>query len=239
MDCNDARLLLTFARPLASELEEGEAQALASHLAACPRCAAADRTTRRIDDTLGRAMRAVPMPEGLQQRLKSRLSRERDTWYRKRLLTWTTAAAAVLLIAFFGWNALKPRPIVPDPENWHALVNSLPETAAGVEERYKSLGVTMKAPSQFDYGKLVHLGVADFQGKRVPLLMFQGENRTAWVYVLNDRQFDLKALKDRQAPSVGSFKVQTEWNPADAGYAYICVFTGDNLAPFLKNTLST
>ena len=59
MDCKTARLLLLFARPLPTELEASEAEALESHLADCPECGALAQAERQTDTCLGQAMRAT------------------------------------------------------------------------------------------------------------------------------------------------------------------------------------
>ena len=243
MDCNDARLLLNFARPLATELEESEAEALATHLNRCPQCAERDRAARRLDDHFGRAMRDVPIPDGLQKRLQARLARERDTWYRRRLLTWSAAAAALFLAVSLGVNALRPRPGAVNLPDVHAQANQCPNTPAAVEAWYLERKVAMKAPTQLDYDFLLQCALADFQGKRVPMLLFQKSNpgtsdSVAWVYVLTDSQFDLHSLEGKQTSSVGTFKVQWDRDPTDPHVAYVFVYTGD-LAAFKKAVTRT
>src|SRR5262245_35355435 len=100
MDCKNARLLLEFARPAAAGLEGGEAAALENHLADCPECGPLAARERRLDDRLGRAERAVPVPENLRERLLNKLKVERDAWYRRTLwrLAGGLAAAAVLAL---------------------------------------------------------------------------------------------------------------------------------------------
>ena len=93
MDCKTARLLLDFARPLCPELDTADAEALHSHLAECPECGPFAAGERRIDGHFGRAVRDVPVPEHLRDRLVKRLAVERDAWYRRRLLP---AAPAVV-----------------------------------------------------------------------------------------------------------------------------------------------
>lgn len=243
MECNDARLLLNFARPLASELEESEAEALASHLNRCPRCADIDRAGRRLDDHIGRAMRDVPVPPDLGLRLKARLDRDRDNWYRRRLIRSSAVAAGLFLAMFLGWNALHTRPDNVDIARLHEQANQVEklDQPRKVEEWFQSEHkVAMKAPTAFDYNLLSQCSLVDFQGKQVPRLQFQKSNpgagdSVAWVYVLSDKQFDLKSLEGKTAPSVGAFKVAWERDSSDPHIAYVVVYTGD-LAVFKKVT---
>src|SRR5437879_2213818 len=102
MDCRTARLLLTFARPRAAELEAGAAEALTDHLAECAECGALARAEHQVDRLLGLAMRQVSTPLDLRQRLLTRLQVERRNWYQRlprehpRI---AAAVAAVLLLA--------------------------------------------------------------------------------------------------------------------------------------------
>src|SRR5262245_42642943 len=101
MDCKTARSLLDFARPQSAELHASEADALDSHLNACPECDAVFRQERHIDAHIGRAVRAVPEPPGLRQLILDKLSRERRAKLRRLVLQGggIAAAAAVLLVA--------------------------------------------------------------------------------------------------------------------------------------------
>src|SRR5690242_15755148 len=111
MDCRTARLLLDYARPAPAELPGGDAAALEGHLTACPECEALARAERQADDRLGRAVRDVPVPDGLRDRLLARLGAERRRWYPRRL-TWgggtLAGAAAALLLAFGLWRYFHP-----------------------------------------------------------------------------------------------------------------------------------
>src|SRR5438270_13002552 len=113
MDCRTAQLLLTFARPKASELGAREAEALNRHLTACAACAALARGQSQIEHQLGVAMRDVPLPVDLRQRLLTRLAEDRREWYThlpRRHPRWAAAAAALLLLAvgFVVYAALRP-----------------------------------------------------------------------------------------------------------------------------------
>src|SRR5947209_6413570 len=116
MDCRTARLLLDFARPLSTELEASEAEALHCHLADCSQCGALAQVERQADERLGQAVRDVPVPDGLRQRLLSRLAIERDAWYRRWLMRATGIAAAITLAVWLGWSLRGPRPAEVDLE---------------------------------------------------------------------------------------------------------------------------
>ena len=76
MDCKTARQWLEFHRPRGGELTAEDVAALEGHLAVCADCDAAVRAERAADAALARAMQAVPIPAGLQDRLLARLDAE-------------------------------------------------------------------------------------------------------------------------------------------------------------------
>src|SRR5437867_12201644 len=101
MDCRTARQLLEFARPRSLELEGSEAEALESHLADCPECGPLAQAERQIDDRVGRAMRAVVLPDGLRDRLLNGLRQDRRL-ARRRWFGRVAVAATILLAVGLG-----------------------------------------------------------------------------------------------------------------------------------------
>src|SRR5262245_2648331 len=101
MDCNHARLLLTFARDRA-DLDQSEAEGLEDHLSLCPDCANLAATEQRLDLALGRAMRDVPVPAGLKGRLLAAVARPAFSW-RRRLIAGAAIAAALLVSVALSW----------------------------------------------------------------------------------------------------------------------------------------
>src|SRR5262249_37186855 len=101
--CRMARLLLEFTHPGGSELRPAEAAELETHLHTCLECDAAARTDRRVDEHLGRAVREVPLPVGLRQRVMDRLARDRAVARRRWAFRAVGSAAAVFLVALSWW----------------------------------------------------------------------------------------------------------------------------------------
>src|SRR5438128_12415496 len=101
MDCNHARLLVTFARDHAA-LDSGEADALEQHLNQCPECATLAASAARLDAALTHAMRDVDVPSGLKERLLKRLPRPRRV--RRWVVSGLAAAAVLLLAAGVSWR---------------------------------------------------------------------------------------------------------------------------------------
>ncbi len=183
MDCRTVQLLMDFARPQARELPDEDVRAFEDHVAGCPDCGAMAVNERRIDEHLGKAMRAVEVPDTLRNHLLNRLDAERNDWYKRWAghgMRIAVAAAACLLIAVLGaWGysqyAYSNRP-EPDLEALNALLfrdNVSPPDRAMVEQRFKvppQRFVTVLPDLNYRY--LTASGMADFQGQLVPQLVF-------------------------------------------------------------------
>lgn len=240
MDCKTAQFLIDLSRPRAPELDARELESLESHLAECPTCAQLAHTQQRIDAHLGAAMRAVPLPEGLRQRLVRRLAGERGAAHRRRWLHSVgsfAAAAAILLALTLGWGLHSAPPAV----DFEKLVDiSVTEMANPdrdrVDDWLKTIHVKTPAPDHFDYRLFRSYHLADLQGQRVPLLLFtRTENAQVYqarVYLLSADQFDLRALA-ASLPVASLCKIAVLSQPHHPRHAYLVVYTGEALEPFL------
>jgi hypothetical protein len=246
MDCKTARLLLHFAHPRTTELEGDEAAALEGHLADCPHCGALAQAERQADNRIGQAMRAVAVPEGLRTRLLVQLDAEREHWYRRRLLRITglvAAVAAVLLLVWLGMKSKRPDPIpFPDAIGQVEFVQVGGPSPETIREWFRDeRGVRTVPPADLDYALLTYYDLAPLKDKRVPLLLFaagkDGERaRQARVYILSDRQFDLDSSSDQHEIGSGC-QVEVRRCPTDRHFAYLIVYTGGDLKPFLKPSI--
>jgi hypothetical protein len=219
MDCNNARLVLEVAHPLATELDARDKQELASHLADCPDCGSWAETEQRLEDYVGKAIRAVPVPPQLSQRILGRLHVERLAWYRLRAVRAAGVAAVLLVVLVLGWVFWWSKKPAPDWGAFRYEVSQFLYTAHDVEDSFAARDVTMTAPPQFDYGHLVSQGLRDFQGQQVPYLVFLnlgGKDRPpamAEVYVLSTRQFDIQETPKAMSAMVGRKQIRILRHP--------------------------
>lgn len=239
MDCKTARLLLDFHRPRAGELAADEAADLERHLGCCPECDAAARAGRRLDDHLGLAVRDVPVPDKLRERLLARLKGERQAALRRKL-AWAArgaAVAAALLIGVFVWwqyIGSKPPRLELDPLTEADIAKHNSRTPEQVEVWFQEHHqITMVAPKDFDYRFLADYELATLQGKPVPKLVFQrSENNgitRARVFVLTREQFDLSGLPTvpPDIQSLGRWLTVKE-PPEAPNTRYLIIYEGDN-----------
>jgi hypothetical protein len=245
MDCRTARLLLEFTHPGGSELagDPAEAAALETHLHICPDCDAVARTDRRVDAHIGQAMRAVPLPVGLRQRVKDRLARHRAVAWRRWAFRAIGSAAALILVAVSWWvwavvsvPALSVAEIQEDAfGRSQASGLDSEKVSAWFREKYH---VTTEMPRQIgegrlNYGLLVYFDLGYLQGKQVPMLIFQKGGNTARVYLVTDSQFRFKDIPNG-VPLPGSGYTLMVWqHPSNSNLAYVVLYSGDSLQPFL------
>lgn len=233
MDCKTARLLLNFARPLSAELDTDERAALNAHVADCAECQQLRENEQRIDARIGQAMRAVPLPPNLRERILHTIDVRQRATHRPRLLRMAVSlAASILLVAVGGyfWTHSLTRIDLEgmDP----AAVSFLPETPGEVEEAFRERGFVVEAPAEFDYSLLTYLDTTQRWGRPVPFVHLQRGGAFVRIYMLDRDQFDLNHLEDH--PMAPSGRVMLKWlgHSPDGKFGYIVEYTGPSLEPF-------
>jgi hypothetical protein len=236
MDCRTARLLLSFARPLVSELETSDAEALEKHLADCLECESIAHAERQADERLRLAMRDVPISPDFRSRLLGRLSYERRAWYRRWPIRHPriTAAAAALLVAAVGFSvylSIRPAPGIDAVAIRDRAVEQRGASSDVVEKWFRDkYGVQTVAPPTFDYA---YLDSFDLNGDRVPQLLFIRGNYRAHVWILSSKQFDVSSLIEQPRTESGGHTVEFQAHPANPSTIYLIEYTGPSLAGFL------
>ncbi|MBN9520066.1 hypothetical protein J0H58_16320 [bacterium] len=230
MDCRDAQFYLRLRHPGRDEFEPEVSAALDRHVAGCPACAAADRALGGFDKAVATAMRAVPVPDGLRDRLFADAAARRGVLLRRKTYRLAAAAASVLVVAglFLGWySASRPQ---PDTDALVMAGDELVNPLGGqktVDQFLKSERLPA-LPEKFDPTLLVHTGTARVQGRDVPVLVYRTATGWAKVYAFRSTSFDTKTVRDAQQSHCTARAY-----PVRDGVAYVVVFTGIDLNPFL------
>jgi hypothetical protein len=243
MDCRTAHLLLDFHRP-PTELEASEAEALENHLIDCSGCAQLARDERRLDEHVGRAMRDVPVPDGLRDRLVARLHGPETVPLPRRRFSrgaWSLVAAAAILLIAFGGALLASRPGSLDVSQVrHDAWTQFNPDRTQVDDWLQASRCRVPAPDMFEYNLLTHYHLASLQGQRVPMLLFTSANHhhvyQARVYLLDAKQFDLEALRAEPPSQDSGCAVVFVPHPTDPRFAYLVVHNAENLTPFMATT---
>src|SRR5690349_10025566 len=112
MECRDAQFYLRLRHHAADELGPDVDAALEGHLTTCPACAAEARAAASFDRALASAMRAVPVPAGLHERLLTRAASKQGEILRGRLYRTGALVAAALVLVALGisiFSAARPK----------------------------------------------------------------------------------------------------------------------------------
>jgi hypothetical protein len=210
MDCHHVRCILAYALRPVEGVDAAEQHELRQHLEQCPDCAALAEGERRTDDVLGAALREVPVPPGLQERLLGHLAAQR----RPLPYGWIGAAASVLLaLALVGvWYSRLPTRVRWD--EFAEMLEMRANPSAANEELLQTHGIN---PGDFDHRYLRGFELIDFKGKRVPKLSYfcnnpQGGATLAYVYVLSLPQFNVSEheFPDEPGRSTGVYLVRVQ-----------------------------
>lgn len=260
MYCHDARVLLWFGHK-PGELSADDAADLDRHLQECSPCRSHANSERRMDAAIARAMQAVPIPDGAQQRLVAELRRRAQT--RRRWLGAAAAMAAAILVGVvFGgyWWLNQPIPLdiraIGDEMTARTAVERKPES---VTKWFAHNGFAIQAPTTLhrlkkvdgfdsytlDYFQLHSVGFSEFQGVVVPHLLFLNRDSRnggdlLHVYVLSDQQFDFTNLRQPPDKPVYSGALTVELMTGELpNFRYLVGYTSNNLQPFCKrNSIS-
>jgi hypothetical protein len=237
MDCKTARLFLLFHRPNSGDLDGPEAEELEQHLAHCTECNALAIGQRRLDQHLGRAMRAVEVPAGLRKDILGRLAEQRSAWYRRwvgHAARGAVAAALLLAVGLGGyfWYSYTPRSISPDEVAYTANYSYSPHDRDSANAALKRLGEGAFAPPFVNYAYLTAgpvLGeLHGYKGDKVPQFVFtRGSARatasSAVIYVLEHRCFHIKEV---DTSASGRFSVDVyRYNER---VSYLILYSGDS-----------
>jgi hypothetical protein len=232
MTCHEARILAAFRRP--GELLPADADALDRHLVGCSACAAAAAEGSAFDAAVARAVRAVPIPTGLQAGLHAAAAKTIRTGWWRRLGRTAAVAAALLVAAGLGLSVYAANRPAIDLETF-AYRNDVTGREQEVKSWLAANGLPAALPYDFDFALCTGPGYADVQGRTAPVLLFQDpKNPTGFakVYFLTDTKFDLKNTADRAESSfVTALKVPG--GPQAPGYTFLILHSGE-LGRFLR-----
>jgi len=207
MDCDNARLYLPYLTPGGKDLDGAEADELRAHLEQCSACNALAMNARRLDQHLGRAMRAVEVPVGMKPRILERLGGDRGGFKRRlrQRISWVAAVAASLLVTFLAygyWTRQRLKDIDPA-----YLVQSASVGGHNQEEANKALvrlGAQKLAPNYnyaYLFGEPALAEPPGHEGRKVPQFTFirqpvtltqaRKEPEVAIVYAFPKGQYDV------------------------------------------------
>lgn len=241
MQCPEAQMYLRLRKPGRDELGPEVSVELSRHLAECSVCAAEARTGEAFDQAVAAALRTVPVPAGLRERLHARAAAYRGAVVRRMIYRLTALAAAVFLAVGLGLGLLAPRTAFDTAALVHDTDEQLRDPEGSLRAWLTGLGVAPELPpppgetDPFDPELLVSLGRERVRGLDVPVAVFRHPTGRGFakVYVLRSAgEFDLRALADAQGSLTLARVVTDPSRPR--GVAYVIVCTGPDFKPFLR-----
>jgi len=207
MDCETARLFLPFVTPSGKDLDGPEADKLHAHLEQCTACNALSMNANRVDQHLGRAMRAVPVPAGMKERILARLAEDRGVIRRRWLkragqhAALVACVAAVLVLAvwasFVGPNR---KPAEVDPNDVLAPVAVSGHDQESVQRAFAALGSRAVAPNyryEFLVGEPTMAVLPGHPKYKVPQLVFVDPPPRPWQQLREEEAGRKKGLDVR------------------------------------------
>jgi hypothetical protein len=238
MECRDAQFYLRLRRHAADELGADVTAALDGHCATCAACSADARSAAQFDRAVASAMKAVPVPAGLRERLITQAARAQGAALRQKAYRVGGMVAAALLLAGLTLSLIstnRPKP------NTDGIVESVTEQMNGPELSTRKWLAAHKLPDELplpdlDYDLLVACEVVKVQDRDVPMVLFRSSEGSGFakVYIFSsDGSFDLRGMRDAQA-SHATAKVVTGEGRFH-GFTYVFVYTGRDLGPFLRS----
>jgi hypothetical protein len=219
----------------AQELDAGELGALEAHLEECPACLNWTRQERQADEAVARAVKSVPIPAQLAGRIRETLQQNRP----RRPQRWLAAAAASVLVgAGVGGYFWLTQPVdLTIPAIAESYI-SVP-TVDAAAEWFAHQGVSVPMPRSLNFDKLNSHGFVTIQGRRVPRLeFFHGDGgdqpaAVAHVLIVDETRFNVEDVAASVPSPLPVGRHTVEVLRETPGFAFIAVYTGGSLHPFL------
>jgi hypothetical protein len=202
MRCRDAQFYLRLRRHAGDELGAEVVGDLDRHLAACPACAIDARAAASFDTAVASAMRSVPVPVGLREKLLTQAATYRGGVIRRKVYRYAALAASVFLASGLAFGLFASRPVLDTT----ALVMNADEQLQNPDESLRRWLADQKLPPQlplpFNTDLLLSMGTERVQGRDVPVVVFThpSERGFAKVYILRGgTPLNPKDAQDAQA----------------------------------------
>jgi hypothetical protein len=241
MYCRDAQFYLRLRRHAGDELGVDVSADLNRHLATCAACGADAMAAASFDRAVAGALRAVPVPVGLRDKLLAQASAHHGAVIRHKVYRVTAIAASLFLAVGLTFGLFSGRPKL-DTEAWVQYQDELRQQPEQALERWLvGLKVPPELPKPFDPELLVFLGSEPIQGKDVPVAIFRHRTNPgefAKVYVLRKGgPLDVRDIRDAGISNTVAEVIDE--SPRHPGVKYLIVYraTPEGLKPFLNERL--
>jgi hypothetical protein len=237
MYCRDAQFYLRLRRHAGDELGADVTADLNRHLAGCPACEADATAAASFDRAVAGALRSVPVPPGLRDKLLAQASAHHGSVIRHKLYRVTAIAASVFLAVGLTFGLFSGRPKLDTELVVQRHDEQIQQPEQALARWLAGLKVPPQLPKPFDPELLVILGSEPIQGKDVPVAVFRHRTdprEVAKVYILRSNgPLDTRDL--RPAGISNTVAEVIDESPRHPGVKYLIVYrsTPEGLKPFL------
>ncbi|MCE9565037.1 MAG: DUF3379 domain-containing protein [Planctomycetes bacterium] len=242
MQCRDAQFYLRLRRPTGDELGADVTADLDRHLAGCPICAPEARVADSFDRSVATAMRSVPVPASLRDKLLAQASTHQGTVIRGKIYRVAALAASLLVFAGIGFGVFTASRPKIDPDQWAMDTDEdVQNPDAALSKWLTKQKLPAQLPLPFNTDLLMMKGTDNIQGVDVPVVVFRHptEFGFAKVYIFRaDGSVNLTKLRDTNASHTAVTVIES---PQHRGVKYVILHTfhpvhdGENpLKPFLR-----
>ena len=200
MDCGKIHELLQNSRLFAASEDSDNLRTCQSHLEECQPCRELLAAEQKFDSAVHKVIHATPVPQALESSILWSLRQHQRERQRSRVLYWSMAAAAALLLAV-GLNWYYQRPY--DLSRLHETIalNKAPRALAtydlaqgrqpaSLQQWLKRHGIAVTLPARL---KLQHLSAAwiiEAGGRKIPVLELRAGSATSRICLLQRRYFN-------------------------------------------------
>ena len=244
MNCNLARMLLAFPK---ADLATEDRAGLEAHVAACPHCAGLAASEAALHRAFATAMQSVPVPADLHAKLLRDGFAVRGARHRRTVYRWSALAAAMLLVIGVGFGGyLHTRPEIDPGTEVRRFEGDWEGRSGPVREWLVKQDLPESLPLDFDYRNYAFHGTGELAGRKTPVVVFHGqftngfgvvETHTARVYIADTSTFkNIDRLGEAQTSLARAI---VKYDSKRPDIAYIIIFTGETLDPFLKRSVGT
>lgn len=204
--CNEVQQWLFTSRSFSKDAGEAVSTELIEHLAGCTACQAFQQQESRFDISVHQAMHEVTIPMELENSVLWKLRQTRRQQQRSRVLYWSLAAAAALLMAFsLNWYVERPYDL---PRIHEAIAAGQTRRtgatydiakgrlAVDLQQWLQRQGVAASIPNRLKLQHLTAAYIVEAGGRKIPVLEMRVGSSTSTICLLQRRYFNEQLQKN-------------------------------------------
>ncbi|MFT3878106.1 MAG: hypothetical protein QM703_00420 [Gemmatales bacterium] len=241
MMCNEVQKWLLTSRFFSKDAGESVSTEVAEHLAGCAACQTFQQHEVRFDNAVHQAMHEVAIPIGLESSVLWKLRQSRRQQQRSRVLYWSLATAAALLMTVsLNWYVQRPY----DLARLHEIIaaGQIRRTVgtydmakgrqvADLQQWLQRQGVPASLPGRLKLQHLTAAYIVEAGGRKVPVLEMRVGSSTSTICLLQRRYFNEQLQKKfHEQDNLTSFVIADSdgsdslgWMIVDQGSAHLFV----------------